>query len=137
MAVAVEPPVEPFPVIRLCNVPKDDRPDWLIEGLWTRQAVGIVGGHPKLGKTWLALELALAIASGRPCLGRFAVHDRGPVLVGVRSTQWGQLGGSGQPRDARAMAVVEHADAAVTAGGLQRDDRTSRSKSLTRRAANA
>jgi len=76
-----EPKVEPFPVIRLCKIPKDDRPRWLIEGLWSRQGCGIVGGHPRLGKTWVALEMALAIASGRPCMGRFAVRDRGPVLV--------------------------------------------------------
>lgn len=81
MAVNNEPKVEPFPVIRLCKIPKDDRPRWLIEGLWSRQGCGVVAGHPKLGKTWIALEMALAIASGRPCLGRFAVRDRGPVLV--------------------------------------------------------
>jgi len=81
VAVTDEPAVEPFPVIRLSKIPRDDRPDWLIEGLWTRQGCGVVAGHPKLGKTWLALELALAIASGQPCLGRFPVHDRGHVLV--------------------------------------------------------
>ena len=52
MAVADEPAVEPYPVIRLSKIPKDPRPDWLIEGLWARQGVGVVGGHPKLGKTW-------------------------------------------------------------------------------------
>ncbi len=81
MAVADEPKIEPFPVIRLCNIPKDERPDWLVEGLWGRQAVGVVGGHPKVGKTWMALEMAVAIASGKPCLDRFPVIDPGPVLV--------------------------------------------------------
>lgn len=81
MAVADEPAVEPYPVIRLSKIQKDPRPDWLIEGLWTRQGVGVIGGHPKLGKTWVALEIALAIASGQPCLGRFPVLDRGHVLV--------------------------------------------------------
>lgn len=81
MAVTDEPKIEPFPVIRLCNVPKDERPDWLVEGLWGRQAVGVVGGHPKVGKTWMALEMAVAIASGKPCLDRFPVTDPGPVLV--------------------------------------------------------
>ena len=65
MAVGPEEPVgEPFPVVRLSKIAKDDRPDWLVEGLWAREGVGVVAGHPKLGKTWLALELALAIASG-------------------------------------------------------------------------
>lgn len=80
--MAVTDPIgQPFPVVRLCNIEKDDRPDWLVEGLWGRQAVGIIGGHPKGGKTWMGLELALAIASGRPCLDRFPVVDPGPVLV--------------------------------------------------------
>ena len=36
---------------------------------------------PKTCKTWLALELAVAVASGQPCLGRFAVPLPGPVLL--------------------------------------------------------
>ena len=45
----------------------EDRPrrqQWLIDGLWMRQAVGIVGGEPKCGKSFLALDLAVAIAAG-------------------------------------------------------------------------
>ena len=30
---------------------------WLIEGLWTQQGVGLIGGAPKCCKTWLALDL--------------------------------------------------------------------------------
>lgn len=58
-----------------------DHPHWLIEPLWGASAVGVIGGAPKSGKTFLALELAVAVASGRPCLGRFAVPCPGPVLV--------------------------------------------------------
>ena len=53
---------------------------WLIEGLWTRQGVGLIGGAPKCCKTWLALDLAVSVASGTPALGRFSVRDSGPVL---------------------------------------------------------
>ena len=56
-----------------------DQPNWLIEPLWGNSAVGLIGGAPKSGKTFLALELA--VASGRPCLGRFPVPCPGPVLV--------------------------------------------------------
>ena len=31
---------------------------WLINHLWSEEAVGIVGGEPKCGKTFLALDLA-------------------------------------------------------------------------------
>ena len=54
---------------------------WLIEQLWLREAVGIVGGPPKLLKTWLALEMAVSVASRSPCLGTFPVYASGPVLL--------------------------------------------------------
>lgn len=54
---------------------------WLIEGLWSDQAVGIIGGEPKCGKSFLALDLAVSVAAGRPCLRRFAVPQPGPVLL--------------------------------------------------------
>lgn len=58
-----------------------DTPLWLVDELWGDGAVGVIGGQPKCGKTWLALELAVAVASGRPCLGRFEVPRAGAVLV--------------------------------------------------------
>lgn len=71
-----------FSVVRLGHVRVEkDATKWLIEGLWAEGAVGCIGGTPKSGKTWLALEMALAVASGRPCLGRYAVPSRGTVLL--------------------------------------------------------
>ena len=54
---------------------------WLIEGLWSAQAVGIIGGEPKACKSFLALDLAVAVASGAPCLRRFPTCQRGSVLL--------------------------------------------------------
>lgn len=54
---------------------------WLIEGLWAEQAVGIVGGEPKCCKSFLALDMAVSVAAGVPCLRRFPVAARGPVLL--------------------------------------------------------
>jgi hypothetical protein len=54
---------------------------WLIDGLWAAEAVGIVGGEPKCGKSFLALDMAVAVAAGRPCLRRFAVPQAGRVLL--------------------------------------------------------
>lgn len=54
---------------------------WLIEGLWADRAVGILGGEPKCCKSFLALEVAMAVASGVPCLGRFPVSQPGRVLL--------------------------------------------------------
>jgi hypothetical protein len=54
---------------------------WLVQKLWTQQAVGIIGGVPKVGKSWLGLDLAVSVASATPCLGRFAVDDPGTAIV--------------------------------------------------------
>jgi hypothetical protein len=57
------------------------QPTWLIDQLWTHGAVGVIGGSPKSGKSWLALDMAVAVASATPCLGTFPVHTSGPVLL--------------------------------------------------------
>jgi biotin operon repressor len=77
-----EPPDGTLPVRHVAAIeprPKDAL--WLVESLWSASGVGIVSGHPKSMKTWLASELALAVASGKDALGHFPVRVRGPVLV--------------------------------------------------------
>ena len=62
----------------------EERPreqQWLVDTLWGEQAVGIVGGEPKCGKSILALDLAVAVAAGVPCLRHFAPARPGPVLL--------------------------------------------------------
>ena len=54
---------------------------WLIDGLWGDQAVGIVGGEPKCYKSFLALDMAVAVAAGVPCLRRFPAVRPGRVLL--------------------------------------------------------
>lgn len=73
----------PLQVLPIAKIPPDafEQPPWLIDQLWAHEAVGIIGGAPKCCKTYLALEMALAVASGRPCLGRFNVPQPGPVLL--------------------------------------------------------
>jgi len=73
----------PFPVVRPCDLRASaaSTTPWLIDQLWTAQAVGIIGGTPKSYKTWVALEMAVAVASGSACLATFAVPSPGPVLL--------------------------------------------------------
>ncbi|MCZ6714155.1 MAG: AAA family ATPase [Deltaproteobacteria bacterium] len=72
----------PLPVCRVAELEaSEDKPRWLVESLWSHQAVGFLAGHPKLGKTWLALDLALSVATGTPCLDTFAVAEPGEVLI--------------------------------------------------------
>jgi hypothetical protein len=75
-------PATGLPVQRACELreaPAEAR--WLVEGLWARDAVGILGGEPKCCKSFLALDLAVSVASGAPCLRQFPVRHTGPVLL--------------------------------------------------------
>src|ERR1700686_1297378 len=79
MPVAVN---QPLPVVRVGEIPSaDDAPRWLVEGLWGANSVGVIGGAPKCAKTWLGLDMALSVATGTACLGKYAVPEPGPVLV--------------------------------------------------------
>jgi RecA-family ATPase len=68
-----------LPAWRLAEYPEQQR--WLVEELWSQEAVGIIGGEPKCCKSFLALDLAVAVAAGTPCLRRFAVSRPGRVLL--------------------------------------------------------
>ena len=71
-----------LPVKRACELTDHgDQPQWLIEGLWADQAVGILGGQPKCCKSFLALDIAVSVAAGAPCLRQFPVRRTGPVLL--------------------------------------------------------
>jgi hypothetical protein len=71
-----------LPVVKAAALEtSSNRQAWLVEGLWTAEAVGVIGGQPKSGKTTLALDMAVSVASASLCLGTFAVHTPGPVLL--------------------------------------------------------
>jgi RecA-family ATPase len=72
-------PLPVRPAHEIEAVPQERR--WLIDGLWAAEAVGIVGGEPKCCKSFLALDMAVAVASGAPCLGRFKPVAQGRVLL--------------------------------------------------------
>jgi hypothetical protein len=78
----MQPAAEMLPVCR-ANELDIQQPEklWLIESIWTHGAVGIIGGAPKCCKSWFGLDMAVSVATGTHCLGRFAVKEPGPVLV--------------------------------------------------------
>lgn len=53
-------------------------PKWAVPGL-VAEGLNLLVGAPKLGKSWLCLGLAVAVASGGRALGKVEV-DQGPVL---------------------------------------------------------
>jgi RecA-family ATPase len=66
------------PVGRLADCPEQLR--WLVDGLWSEGAVGIIGSEPKCCKSFLALDLTVGVAAGIPCLRRFVVSRCGWIL---------------------------------------------------------
>jgi hypothetical protein len=71
-----------LPVVRVGDIQAEqDAQRWLVEELWGANSVGVIGGAPKCSKTWLGLDIALSVATGTACLGKYAVPQPGPVLV--------------------------------------------------------
>lgn len=82
MAVTPSTQTDTLPVVRAADIqqqPAHQR--WLVRDLWSHLAVGIVGGQPKSAKTWFGLDLAVSVASGTDCLGRFPVECPGTALA--------------------------------------------------------
>jgi hypothetical protein len=74
--------IQSLPVVRVGEIASEDNAQrWLVEGLWGARSVGVIGGAPKCSKTWLGLDMALSVATGTACLGKYAVPEPGPVLV--------------------------------------------------------
>lgn len=74
--------VEPLRVVRpedIADVPLDRR--WLVEGIWPAGGVGVIAATPKVGKTWIAAELAVSVSTGLPFVGNFPVQQTGRVLM--------------------------------------------------------
>jgi hypothetical protein len=71
-----------LPVVRVGEIKGEESSQrWLVEGLWGARSVGVIGGAPKCAKTWLGLDMALSVATGTACLGKYAVPEPGSVLV--------------------------------------------------------
>jgi hypothetical protein len=54
---------------------------WLADGLFLVGGAGILGGAPKSGKSFFALDLCVAVASATPCAGTFTIPSKGRVTL--------------------------------------------------------
>jgi hypothetical protein len=107
---------------------EESDPPWLVDGLWGASCGGVIGGAPKGAKTWLGLDLALSVATGTACLGRYGVPQPGPVLVYLAEDALPvvreRIAGMARPRGLDLAAVEVHV---ITAPVLRLDrdpDRT-------------
>jgi hypothetical protein len=121
-----------LPVVRVADiVVQEDSPRWLIDQLWGAAAVGVIGGAPKCSKTWLALDMSLSVATGTPCLGRYAVPEPGPVLVYLAEDSLAivreRVEGIARHRRLSLDSVPMHV---ITAGSLRLDREPHRSQLL-------
>jgi len=53
---------------------------WTVENILMSQTVELIVGLPKIGKSWLALDLGVSVATGLPFLNHFPIVNPGPVL---------------------------------------------------------
>jgi hypothetical protein len=57
-------------------------PRMAVAGL-LQEGVTVLAGRPKLGKSWMALGLSLAVAAGEPALGALAVEHGGALYLAL------------------------------------------------------
>jgi hypothetical protein len=71
-----------LPVVRVGEISSGEKTQrWLVDELWGARSVGVIGGAPKCAKTWLGLDMALSVATGTACLGKYSVPEPGSVLI--------------------------------------------------------
>jgi len=55
--------------------------EWLIENIWLDKSRGLIAGNPGVGKTWIALDMLISVATGTLCLNRYPVKKGAVLLV--------------------------------------------------------
>lgn len=79
--VPSRPPITSFASPLSALMAGADRPiEYLAEGFLESRTIGFVGGEPKLGKSWLALDIGLCIASGTAIFDTYTVKKTRRVL---------------------------------------------------------
>lgn len=119
---------EPLATVRVGSIATEPvQARWLVRDLWTSAAVGVIGGPPKAAKSWLGLDLALSVASGTACLGRFEVEAPGPALVYLAEDSLPQVRERvAQLCEHRGLSLVELDLHVVTAPSLRLDSERDR-----------
>ena len=79
LAPATEPPARTVAEV-MAELAGKPTPKFLVSGLIAAGDYGVLGAERKAGKTFAALDLAVAVASGGKWLGQYQVDVSGPVL---------------------------------------------------------
>lgn len=54
---------------------------WMVQDVWGDNEVGFISGLPKAYKSWVALDLAVSVASGTKFLGQFQAKTNNVLLI--------------------------------------------------------
>ncbi len=81
-----------IPALEFISTRQGEDIDWMVDGILERGANGVIVAEPKVGKSWIAIDLALSLAMGSDFLG---YRVRMPVKTAFLSrednpglTQW-------------------------------------------------
>ena len=83
-----------FPLMALSNYMLkfgDEQVKWLIEDWFPDETIAFMVAPPGHYKTWLLLDLAVAVSGGKPFLGDYKVEKTGPVIIIQQEDHHGQL----------------------------------------------
>ena len=61
-------------------------PQWLIEGLLP-EGLSVLSGAPKIGKSWLSLQIALAVTTASPLFGRAPNSEKSVLLLALEDNE--------------------------------------------------
>jgi len=84
------PPKRPFRLLSLDELEAIPPPTFLIDDLLPASALAAVYGPAKLGKTFVVLDMALSVASGRPFFGHQVRKGTVVYVIGEGRTGMGQ-----------------------------------------------
>jgi hypothetical protein len=115
-------PPEIFTAARLMGL-RLPPPRWAVEGI-IPEGLTVLAGKPKLGKSWLVLHVALAVACGGLALGKIDVAGGDVLYISLEDT-WRRLQDRlkrllGDQQEAPAALHLAHAWPRQDRGGLDR-----------------
>ena len=61
-------------------------PQWLVEGLLP-EGLTVLSGAPKIGKSWLSLQIALSITTASPLFGRAPASEKSILLLALEDNE--------------------------------------------------
>ena len=81
--IGTDPEIEWTPPISIEELYKKEFPEllWVVESIFARATINQISAQPNQGKTWVALHMAICIASGNKVFDHFATQKQGVMIV--------------------------------------------------------